>query len=151
MLKLFVNDLHYLQHLDNLRHYFFLLDGEFGRNVSEGLFKKLYSANTLTDVINGRYLQLVMHSSLDRSLKTHDFSDRLSFKINELPKVFDLSDPDVFDCISLTYTVSWPLNVLLPSETISKYDKMFKFVLKLHRVAWVLQLVFQVINNVVLK
>lgn len=139
MLKHFIADLHYLEHLKNLRSYFFLLDGEFGKNLTEGLFKRLYTANVPLDLINSRCLQIIM----DYSLRTQDLSHHISFKINSVPKVFDLNNPDIFDSISLTYRVGWPLNILLPSEAISKYDTMFKFVLKLRRVAWVLKNIFQ--------
>lgn len=139
MLKHFITDLHYLDHLKNLRSYFFLLDGEFGKSLTEGLFERLYTANVPLDLINSRRLQIIM----DCSLRAQDLSHRLSFKINTVPKALDLNDPDIFDSISLTYRVGWPLNILLPSEAISKYDALFKFVLKLRRVAWVLKNIFQ--------
>ncbi|XP_066246268.1 gamma-tubulin complex component 6 [Euwallacea similis] len=142
ILKYFINELHYLKHLDSLRDYFFLQDGEFARNITESLFEKLYSVNFPLDLINCRSLQSLVFSALDNSSKFQDNSNHLTFKINTLPKCFDLGDPDVLDCLSLAYKVQWPLNILLPSEAISKYDQVFKFLIKLNRISWVLKKIF---------
>ncbi|KAF5295158.1 hypothetical protein FQR65_LT10546 [Abscondita terminalis] len=143
LLKFFINDQMYLKHLNSLKNYFFLLDGEFGRNITDNLFKKLYDVNFPMDLINIHTLTVLVYKAIDYSTKLHDHSQCLSFRVNDLPQVFDLGNPDVFDCISLTYKTSWPLNILLPSDSISKYDEVFKFLLKLHRVSWVLQKIFQ--------
>uniref|UniRef100_A0A1Y1L2S9 Gamma-tubulin complex component 6 n=2 Tax=Photinus pyralis TaxID=7054 RepID=A0A1Y1L2S9_PHOPY len=143
LLKFFINDQQYLKHLTSLRNFFFLLDGEFGRNITENLFIRLYDVNFPIDLINVHTLTVLVYKALDYSTKLQNNSQFLSFRINALPQVFDLGDPDVFDCISLTYKTSWPLNILLPSDTIAKYDEVFKFLLKLHRISWVLQNVFQ--------
>lgn len=144
LMRYFVENLQYLKHLNSLRNYFFLMDGEFGRNVTEGLFEKLYDTAIPADFINCRVLQLVLFRALDSSCKYQENSDRLSFKIDSLPKRFDLVDPNVLDCLSLVYKVDFPLNIVLPSDTIGKYDEVFKYLLKLHRVSWVLKKVFQV-------
>jgi len=126
-----------------------MLDGEFGRNITEGLFEKLYDANFPMELINCHTLQVLVYKALDYSTKFQENSDCLSFRINNLPKIFDLGDPDVLDCISLTYKTGWPLNILLPSDTISRYDEVFKFLLKLHRISWVLQNIFQDLKSLV--
>ncbi|KAF7285504.1 hypothetical protein GWI33_010602 [Rhynchophorus ferrugineus] len=142
ILRYFVDELNYLKHLDSLRSYFFLQDGEFGRNITENLFEKLYNANFPLELINCRTLQNLVFSALDNSSKYQENSKYLSFKVNSLPKCFDLGDPDVLDCLSLTYKVKWPLNILLPSDAVSKYDQVFKFLVKLNRVSWVLKKIF---------
>lgn len=144
LLRYFINDLHYLQHLESLRHYFFLQDGEFGRNITENLFAKLYDAHFPRELINCRTLQDVVFGAMDMSSKDQGNSHCLSFKINSLPKCFDLGSPEVLDCLSLTYKVNWPLNILLPTDTIAKYDEVFKYLLKLNRVSWALKKIFLV-------
>ncbi|KAI4456268.1 gamma tubulin complex protein [Holotrichia oblita] len=139
LLKYLFTDLHFLAHLNSLHNYFFLLDGEFGRNITEGLFEKLHDVNLPVDLINYRTLQHLVYDAIDSSIKLHKNSNCLSFKINSLPKTFNLEDPDVLECLSLSYKVTWPLNILLPSDTIAKYDEVFKFLLKLNRVSWVLK------------
>ncbi|KAK4874696.1 hypothetical protein RN001_014056 [Aquatica leii] len=143
LLKYFIKDQMYLKHLNSLRNYFFLLDGEFGRNITNNLFKKLYDVNFPMDLINIHTLTVLVYKAIDYSTKLQDHSQCLSFRVNDLPQVFDLGNPDVFDCISLTYKTSWPLNILIPSDSIAKYDEVFKFLLKLHRISWVLQKIFQ--------
>lgn len=139
LLKYFVNDLHYLEHLNSLRDYFFLQDGEFGRNITETLFEKLYDVHFPIELINCHTLQNLVFGALQMSNKLQENSVCLSFKINSLPKRFHLGDPDVLDCLSLTYKVKWPLNILLPADTIGKYDEVFKYLLKLNRISWILK------------
>ncbi|CAH0564249.1 unnamed protein product [Brassicogethes aeneus] len=142
LLRFFVETLNYMDHLNNLRNYFFLQDGEFGRNITENLFEKLYDATVPIQLINGRTLHYLMFGALDNSCKSQENAGKLSFKINCLPKCFDLGDPDVLDCLSLTYTVAWPMNILLPVDTIGKYDEVFRFLVKLNRIHWVLKKIF---------
>ncbi|ENN76531.1 hypothetical protein D910_08319, partial [Dendroctonus ponderosae] len=144
ILKYFVEELRFLDHLESLRDYFFLQDGEFGRSITENLFEKLYSANFPLELINGKTLQHLVFGALDNSNKYQQHAHHLSFKINSLPKCFDLNDPDVLDCLSLTYKVKWPLNILLPSDVVNRYDRVFKFLLKVNRVSWVMKKLFMV-------
>ncbi|KAJ3646288.1 hypothetical protein Zmor_023880 [Zophobas morio] len=142
LLKYFIDNLHYFKHLNSLRDYFFLQDGEFGRNITENLFEKLYDVHFPIELINCRTLQNLVFGALQMSSKFQENSNYLSFKINSLPKRFHLGDPDVLDCLSLTYKVHWPLNILLPVDTVSKYDEVFKYLLKLNRISWVLKKIF---------
>lgn len=147
LLKYFLNDHRFFSHLHSLRCYFFLLDGEFGRHITEGLFNKLYEVKRPHDLLNGRCLQIIMTRALCASSKVHENSELLSFCIEEIPTKFDLSSADVLDCLSMSYKVTWPLNILLPSETIEKYQHVFKYLLKLHHISWILQKIFQVRNE----
>lgn len=142
LLKLIFNDLEYLKHLGNLRAYFFLQDGEFGRNITENLFEKLYEAQSPVELINLRTLQNLVFDAL--SLGKNEEFRGVSFKINCLPKMFNLGDPDVLDCLSLTYNIGWPLNIVLPADTLGKYDEVFKYLLKVNRISWVLKKIFLV-------
>lgn len=142
LMKYYINDLQYLTHLNSLRSYFFLLDGEFGRNITEGLFEKLYEVNTPEDLINCVTLRNLVYKALGSSSRLQDNSNCVSLKINDIPKSFNLRDPNVLDCLSLAYHVTWPLNIALPTDTIAKYDEVFKFLIKLHRVSWVLKKIF---------
>lgn len=144
ILNFFINDLNYMNHLSNLRHYFFLQDGEFGRIITDNLFTKLYDANCPAELINCRTLQNLVFGALDITGKNQNRCKNLSFEITNLPKTFHLGDPDVLDCLSLTYKVEWPLNILLPVNTIGKYDEVFKFLLKLNRMSWILKKIFLV-------
>lgn len=97
----------------------------------------------IVHVIIRNYL-LPVFGALDSSNKYQQHADHLSFKINSLPKCFDLNDPDVLNCLSLTYKVKWPLNILLTSDVVVRYDRVFKFLLKVNRVSWVMKKLFMV-------
>lgn len=143
LLSYFVEDLRYLQHLKNLKNYFFLQDGEFGKTITDILFQKLYSVKFPIELINFRVLSYIIHNALEDSSKTEGV-DSLSFKINCLPDCFNLCDVDVLNCLSLTYKVDWPLNILLPCDAIAKYNDVFKFLLKINRMNWILKKMFMV-------
>ncbi|KAL3274680.1 hypothetical protein HHI36_016059 [Cryptolaemus montrouzieri] len=140
LLSYFINDLKYLQHLKNLKNYFFLQDGEFGISMTETLFHKLYTVKFPVELINCRVLSYVIHGALEDT-KRHDVNN-LSFKINALPDSFNLGDVDVLNCLSLTYRIDWPLNILLPSDAIGKYNEVFRFLLKINRMHWILKKLF---------
>lgn len=144
ILKYFINEQNYFSHLHSLRNYYFIMDGEFGRSITEGLFTKLYESKNPPDLLNLRSLQVVIEQALYASSRVQENGDRLSFIVKNIPKTFDLSNADVFDCLTLSYQINWPLNILLPFDTIEKYDLVFKYLLKLHYVSWILQKIFQV-------
>lgn len=144
ILKYFLDDQKLFSHLHSLRCYFFLLDGEFGRHITEGIFNKLYEVRDPADLLNGRVLQIIMNKALCSSSKFQENSERLSFTIQNIPQRFNLSSADVLACLSLSYKINWPLNILLPFDTMEKYELVFKYLLKLHHVSWILQKTFQV-------
>lgn len=138
LLKYFINDLGYLDHLDNLRKFFFMQDGEFCRVFTDILFERLYSVqNNPKELLNNRVLGYITHGHL-----SNNGLENLSFKINKIPERFDLLDVNVFKCISLTYKIVWPLNIILPHEAIIRYNTIFLFLLKMSRPSWVLRKIF---------
>lgn len=144
LVKYFVNDLHYLEHLNSLRDYFFLQDGEISRHLTENLFEKLYDVQCPTDLVNCKTLKNLIVGAVEASNKIQEQSACLSFKINSVPTRFHLGDPDVLDCLSLTYKVDWPLNIILPVDTVGKYNEVFKYLLKISRISWVLKKILMV-------
>lgn len=74
----------------------------------------------------------------------HKFSENLSFTITESPLSFQHSSPDVLQCLSLTYSVNWPLNIILSQEALLRYAKVFQFLIKMRRIFWVLGEDFEV-------
>lgn len=74
----------------------------------------------------------------------HKFSESVSFKMTEPPLSFQHSSPDVLACLSLTYAVGWPLNIILSDEALLRYARVFQFLIKMRRISWVLGEDFQV-------
>lgn len=55
-----------------------------------------------------------------------------------MPSVLNLQSVDLLNCLSLTYQVEWPLNIIFTDKVLQKYNKIFQYLLKLRRVQWVL-------------
>lgn len=145
VLKMYILDLDILSHFNSLRKYFFMLDGEFGSNISDKLIERLESKVQPNELFNYHVLHTILDQALGSSIVCNDVNSvNLSFNVDEIPEQFELKSPNVFKMLNLSYSVEWPLNLLLNSETISHYAKIFKYLLKLRRISWVLDKSFQV-------
>lgn len=119
VLKFFMQDQQLLSHLHSLRSYFFLLDGEFGRNMTSMLFERMYQVACPVDLLNC----VTLNSILSKALTCPDPNmDRLSFGVKYMPPHFSFSSPLLLDCIMLQYKVAWPLNIILTDTALQKYD-----------------------------
>lgn len=144
LLKYYIKDLGLLSHLNSLRNFFFLLDGEFGHNLTDALFIHLNKISRPEDLLNSRSLNYILAKALESSIKGNEINgSRLSFSIKFMPKHIQNSSPEVLSCLSLQYKVTWPLNILISEELLLKYDKIFEYLLKIRRVSWVLDQDFQ--------
>lgn len=119
LLKFFLQDQELLSHLNSLRSYFFLLDGEFGRNMTSMLFERVYQVASPVDLLNCVTLNSILSKALTRP--DHNM-DRLSFGVKYIPPHFSFSSPLLLDCIMLQYKVSWPLNIIFTNAALQKYD-----------------------------
>ena len=119
LLKLFLQDEGLLSHLHSLRSYFFLLDGEFGRNMTSMLFERMYQVACPAELLNF----VTLNSILSKALTRPDSNmDRLSFEVKYIPPNFSFSSPHLLDCIMLKYKVTWPLNIIFTDAALHKYD-----------------------------
>ncbi|KPJ06546.1 Gamma-tubulin complex component 6 [Papilio machaon] len=135
----FLVNLDMYEHLRSLKDYFFLMDGEFSRSICHNLFTKLTKTLNPQELLNFATLHNILDKALGSSIShVHKFSENLSFTIAESPLSFQHSSPDVLQCLSLTYSVSWPLNIILSQEALLRYAKVFQFLVKMRRVFWVL-------------
>ncbi|XP_050668797.1 gamma-tubulin complex component 6 [Leptidea sinapis] len=140
----FLVDLDMYDHLRSLKDYFFLMDGEFSRSICHNLFAKLTQTLNPQELLNFSTLHNILDKALGSSIShVHKFSENLSFSISESPLSFQHSSPDVLQCLSLTYSVNWPLNIILSQEALSRYAKVFQFLIKMRRIFWVLSEDFQ--------
>ncbi|CAK1543067.1 unnamed protein product [Leptosia nina] len=139
ILTYFLVNLDMYEHLRSLKDYFFLMDGEFSRSICHNLFAKLTKTLNPQELLNFSTLHNILDKALGSSIShVHKFSENLSFTIPEAPLSFQHSSPDVLQCLSLTYTVSWPLNIILSQEALLRYAKVFQFLIKMRRIFWVL-------------
>lgn len=140
LIKYLLQEHNILSHLQSLRSFFFLLNGEFARNLSASLFKKFYEISMPVELFNSatltNLLENALHSSLNCSYKN---SDLLTLSAIEVPARLQVSNPEALECLCLNYKVSWPLNIILDELSMQQYSKVFKFLLMVGRVLWVLQ------------
>ncbi|MGP1911102.1 MAG: hypothetical protein ACTS47_02445, partial [Candidatus Hodgkinia cicadicola] len=137
ILRLFINDHKLITHLDCLRKYFFLLDGEYSHNLKQSLFIGIQKVSKPSLFLTHVNLNSLLRCAV-RNTSVEDFSERLSFLVKDVPTAFHLTDPKALDCLSLRYRIQWPVNIIITPEAILKYDEVFNFVMKLHRASWVL-------------
>ncbi|XP_055309064.1 gamma-tubulin complex component 6-like isoform X1 [Sitodiplosis mosellana] len=139
ILKIFFHDLDVLSHFQDLRNYFFMMDGEFASNVCDGLLNKLQVVRKPSELLNSYTLHSILESALQSSVGgINKNAENLSFCIPSIPEQFDMTSPNVLSELHLSYKVEWPLNLLLSNEAVEHYDKVFQHLLKLRRITWLL-------------
>lgn len=152
VMRLFLEELQILDHLRSLRHYFFLMDGEFGSIICDGIIGKLESGATPTKLLNYQMLHSILDTALSSSITGNDKNaENLSFTINDVPQKFDLTNPGVLHVLSLSYRIEWPLNLILNPETLEQYGNIFKYLLKVRRISWVLERAYQILKEALKK
>lgn len=145
ILKIFFEEFDILEHFKSLRNYFFMMDGEFASNISDGILTKLHKVRKPSELMNSHVLHSILENALHSSIIGNDKNaENLSFFIPNVPERFDMSSPNVLKELHLSYKVDWPLNLLLSHETIEHYGIVFQHLLKLRRITWLLDQCFYV-------
>uniref|UniRef100_A0A1Q3G1X1 Putative gamma-tubulin ring complex protein n=1 Tax=Culex tarsalis TaxID=7177 RepID=A0A1Q3G1X1_CULTA len=148
IMKMCLNDLDILGHFESLRNYFLLMDGEFSCYVCDNLFMLLEEVRSPDELLNYQTLHTILDSALCSSAAGADKNaDRLSFNVEQIPERFDLYHPNVVSMLNLSYRVEWPLNLILNPETIEQYTNVFKYLVKVRRVSFVLGKSFQLLKE----
>ncbi|KAG8231613.1 hypothetical protein J437_LFUL010291, partial [Ladona fulva] len=134
-----------VSHLRSLRAYFFLLDGEFGRRLSEDLFSAMRRApggKPSIECLNEHSLSRILSHALASS--TFAASDPnaglLYLTLNQCPENAQVGDP--LACVHMQYVAPWPLNVVLTEEAVSKYSRVLDLLLRLRHASWALEQTF---------
>ncbi|XP_066603234.1 uncharacterized protein Grip163 isoform X2 [Prorops nasuta] len=136
-----------LSHFHSLRDYYFLLNGEFAKSLTDSLYSKLYEFSMPIELFNSATLTSILKRSLTISFSSDcNNSKLLSLSATDLPTQLHISDPNALDCLCLNYKILWPLNIILDDVVMMKYAKVFKFLLMIGRVSWVLQEDFNIMK-----
>ncbi|XP_062932225.1 gamma-tubulin complex component 6 isoform X2 [Cynocephalus volans] len=136
----FFVELHLEAHLEALRHFLLMEDGEFAQSLSDLLFEKLGAGQTPGELLNPLVLNSVLSKALQYSLHGDaPHATNLSFALKYLPEVFAPNAPDVLSCLELRYKVDWPLNIVITESCLSKYSGIFSFLLQLKLMMWTLK------------
>ncbi|KAI4498023.1 hypothetical protein M0802_006847 [Mischocyttarus mexicanus] len=140
LIKYLLNEHNMLLHLQSLRSYFFLLNGEFSKCLTNSLYARLYEISVPIELFNSATLTNVLERALINSFSSNYMnSELLSLSAIDTPMQLHISDPHALDCLCLSYKISWPLNIILDDTVMLQYSKVFKFLLMIGRVLWVLQ------------
>ncbi|XP_011642572.1 gamma-tubulin complex component 6 isoform X1 [Pogonomyrmex barbatus] len=154
IIKYLVNEHNMLSHLRSLRSYFFLLNGEFAKSLTDSLYSRLYTISAPIELFNSATLTNLLEKALMNSFSNnYANSELLSLSAVDKPCQLYISDPNVLECLCLNYKVSWPLNIILDDTMMLQYSKVFKFLIMIGRMSWVLQEDFNIMkverNNIV--
>ncbi|XP_055595580.1 uncharacterized protein LOC129746120 [Uranotaenia lowii] len=148
IMKMCLNDLDILGHFESLRNYFLLMDGEFSCYVCDNVFKKLEIVRHPDELLNYQTLHTILDSALCSSAAGSDHNaERLSFDVEQIPEKFDLYHPNALSMLNLSYRVEWPLNLILNPETLEQYANIFRYLLKVRRISFVLGKSFQLLKE----
>ncbi|XP_034936754.1 gamma-tubulin complex component 6 [Chelonus insularis] len=148
IVKCLIYDHKMLSHLQSLRCFFFLLNGEFAKNLTGPLYAKFYSISMPDELFNSSALTNLLENALHYSLNSsYTNSELLSLTAIDIPTRLKVLDPEALNCLCLRYKVTWPLNIILDEAVMQQYDKVFKFLLMVGRVMWVLQEDFCILKN----
>lgn len=139
VLRLMLNKHNLFKHIECIRRYFFLVDGEFGRNLTRSLFSEIQVVVHPSYVLNVSNLNSLLRSSAIGTSMEEEYTERLSFYVKEVPPVFRLIDPETLDCLSMRYKTYWPLNTVITDEAVVKCDRIFTFLMQLQRTSWALE------------
>ncbi|XP_043569680.1 gamma-tubulin complex component 6 isoform X1 [Chiloscyllium plagiosum] len=128
------------QNFEALRHFLLMEDGEFAQSLSDMLFEKLGSGQTPGELLNPLVLNSILNKALQYSLHGDSkLASNLTFALKYLPEVFKPNASDALNCLELRYKVNWPLNIVITESCMSKYNKIFSFLLQLKHMFWTLK------------
>ncbi|XP_076391112.1 gamma-tubulin complex component 6 [Megachile rotundata] len=148
IIKYFLKENNLLSHLHSLRSYFFLLNGEFAKSLTDSLYTRLYQISVPIELFNSATLTNLLERALVHSFNNvYINSELLSLSATDTPAQLHISDPTALDCLSLNYKISWPLNIILDETVMQQYSRIFKFLITSGRVSWVLQEDFNVMKG----
>ena len=149
LIKYLIEEHNMLSHLYSLRSYFFLLNGEFSKILTQSLFTRLYEVSTPIDLFNSTVLTNILKKALINSLNnSYANSKLLSLSTTDIPQHLQTSNPEMLSCLSLNYKIGWPLNIIFNDIVMQQYTKVFKFLLMVGRVLWVLQEDFHILKSI---
>lgn len=148
LLNFFFDELNLLEHLENLRTFYFLATGRFGIGFSSEISRILLSEDDARSIYRLNSIRQILYSALDQTGRLSHFIDILQlFPAENIPETLTLLDPTLFDYFHLNYSIQWPLNIFIDQESFEKYRKIFRFLLRVLIVKQVLNEIWLMLKN----
>ncbi|RUS78668.1 hypothetical protein EGW08_013556 [Elysia chlorotica] len=140
IVNFFTGELNIDDHFVAIRRYLLMGDGDFAEILANIIFEKLATNPLPVEIFNPLFLNGTLAKAISSSIYSDDkLMQNLSFALTHVPKVLMPNAPGSLACLELSYTVKWPLNVILTRDCMKKYCKIFTFLLQLKRVVWTLK------------
>ncbi|XP_047118792.1 gamma-tubulin complex component 6 [Schistocerca piceifrons] len=142
LLQFFLQDESLLSHLESLRNYFLLQDGEFSQLLCTQLFQGAHESVHSSRLLNVSTLNRVLARAVSGSPQAERDvnSSRLCFSLSSTAAGhLSHTSPNMFSSLVLGYSVEWPLCLILTESALANYNSIFGFLLKVRRIAWVLE------------
>lgn len=139
LVNYFLVDMKLLRHLETIRDYILLNDGEFAQVMSDQLFEQVSQGVQPVKLLNPKNLTNILTKALDASLCNEDsYTKNLSFDLSAFPLCFLSNVPAPFPGLELQYRTEWPLNLVITPECLQMYNQIFHFMLKIRHLHWAL-------------
>ncbi|XP_028414465.1 gamma-tubulin complex component 6-like [Dendronephthya gigantea] len=141
VVRYFMDNLKLVEHFETLKKFLLMEDGEFSYSLTQQLFEKISTGVTPEQLCCISSLNSIMAQSIQSSVYAcrSENSSSLSFVLKSIPDIFKRNDVKVLDFIGLRYKIQWPVNIIITENCITKYNRIFAFILRLKRIAWILQ------------
>lgn len=148
LLNYFFDELKLLSHLNHLRAFYFLATGRFGLAFCGELSRILLSNDDVRVIYHVNSMRQILYTSLDQTGELNHFIDilHLTSKMN-IPNSISLLDPNLLDYFDLTYTIQWPLNIVISEDMLEKYRIIFRFLLRILIVKQVLSEIWVMLKS----
>ncbi|XP_026845299.1 uncharacterized protein LOC6595991 [Drosophila persimilis] len=136
---------HIYEHFRMLRNYFFLLNGEFGTQLTGGIFGNIRAGMDPRSLCQKGVLDVILNNALGGCAASDDtlVAQNLTLDCTKIPDGLDFMSLEATGMLTLKCKVNWPLNLVISGETITKYGQIFEHLLKLRHVTFVLEGAFQ--------
>ena len=148
LLNYFFDELQLLSHLNHLRAFYFLATGRFGLAFCGELSRILLSNDDVRAIYHVNSMRQILYTSLDQTGELNHLIDivHLTSKVN-IPASISLLDPNLLDYFDLTYTIQWPLNIVISADMLEKYRIIFRFLLRILIVKQVLNEIWVMLKS----
>ncbi len=119
-------------HLGSVRKVFLMEAGDLLFEFYSDLFRRLETGLDLESTSITFFLQDCV------ARRYHEEADRFSVTLPEREGE-ELDAEQYLDGMVLSYSVDWPLNIILSSKSLAVYNKVFRFLLRVKRAMWSLR------------
>ncbi|XP_043647070.1 uncharacterized protein LOC122615947 [Drosophila teissieri] len=128
------------EHFRKLRNYFFLLDGQFGALLTSDILGRIRAGIEPRSLCQKGILDTILTNALAAcSADETTVSQNLTLNCTTIPDTLNFLSVEATSMLKLHCKIDWPLNLVISSETVSKYGQIFGYLLKLRHVSFVLE------------